>query len=72
MDEYEDLKNGAARIAEAFSPAHDISLCGVYEDEERISDVILVQHYRHARDVPTEYLPPSPFIEFTEDLPAEG
>jgi hypothetical protein len=72
MDEYEDLKNGTVRIAEAFSPAHDVSLCGVYEDEEWISEVILVQHYRHASDVPPEYLPPSPFIEFTEDLPTEG
>jgi hypothetical protein len=68
LEEYQDLENGTRRLAEAFADAHDISLMGVYEDENLSSEVFVVQHYRHARDVPSEYLPPSPFIEFDEDL----
>jgi hypothetical protein len=72
IEEYEDLNNGTVRIADAFSAAHDISLCGVFEDESWVSDVTLFQHYAHSRDVPSDYLPPSPFIEFTEeDQPVE-
>jgi hypothetical protein len=72
IDEYEDLMNGTVRISDAFARARDISLCGVYEDEEWISDVILVEHYKNAAEVPAEYLPPSPFMEFAEDLPVDG
>jgi hypothetical protein len=69
LDRYVDLENGTVQVAEAFADAHDVSLCGVFEDESEASDVILVEHYAHASEIPAEYLPPSPFIEFTEDLP---
>ncbi len=71
LDRYLQIQNGEVRTEDAFSDAHDISLCGVTEDEATVSEVIAVQHYRHSRDVPSEYLPPSPFIEFTDDLPEE-
>jgi len=71
IGEYEDISDQTMRIADAFSPAHDISLCGVYEDESWVSDVILVEHYPHPADVPAEYLPGSPFIEFTVDPSSE-
>ena len=61
-----DLVDGDVDLSEAFSDARDISLCGVFEAEQTASNVILVQHYRRPRDVPDEYLPPSPFIEFTD------
>jgi hypothetical protein len=69
LDRYVDLENGTVQVAEAFADAHDVSLCGVFEDESEASDVILVEHYAHASEIPAEYLPPSPFIEFAEDLP---
>jgi hypothetical protein len=69
LDRYEDLANGTVPLGEAYADAHDISLCGVFEDESDASDVILVEHYAHPSEIPAEYLPPSPFIEFTEDLP---
>ena len=64
MGHARDLVDEEAAPAEAFADAHDIALCGVYS-ADRASNVILVQHYRHLSDVPADYLPPSPFIEFT-------
>jgi hypothetical protein len=72
LDRFEDIARGRVPVSESFSDAHDVTLCGVYEEEGRASDVMVVQHYGHARDVPAEYLPPSPFIEFTEDLDVES
>ncbi len=66
LDRYVDLVAGDVVAAEAFSGARDISLCGVFE-ADRAANVFVVQHYRHQRDVPFDYLPPSPFIEFTDD-----
>lgn len=62
---YDELRIGDRPVAEAFSDARDISLCCVFK-ENRTSDVMVVQHYSHESDVPAEYLPPSPFIEFTD------
>lgn len=69
LDRYEQIENGEATVVDVFSDARDISLCGVYEEEGMASEVILVQHYPHFADVPTDYLPPSPFIEFEDDIP---
>jgi hypothetical protein len=71
LDRYEALADGTVAVNEAFSDAHDVSLCGVFEDESEASEVILVHHYAHASDVPAEYLPPSPFIDFPDDLPTD-
>ena len=68
LEEYQDLENGTKPLEQAFDDARDISLMGVYEDESTSSEVFAVQHYRHARDIPAEYLPPSPFIEFDTDI----
>lgn len=61
----EELLNAVIAVDEAFSEARDICLCCVFRDD-RTSDVTVVEHYRHAADIPREYLPPSPFIEFTD------
>jgi hypothetical protein len=66
-DRFGDVVAGDVDRDELFADARDISLCGVFEDGEAASNVLLVQHYRRGRDVPAEYLPPSPFIEFTDD-----
>jgi len=60
----QDLVLGDVGPQDAFADARDIALCGAYS-ADRAADVILVQHYRHLSDVPADYLPPSPFIEFT-------
>lgn len=62
---YEQLRDGVVALAEAFSDAHDMCLCGVFEDE-RASNVILVQHYKRADSIPNEYLPPAPFLDFSD------
>lgn len=72
LDTYEQIVNGEEAVAGVFEDAKDIALCSVYEEEAMSSEVILVQHYRHFADVPTDYLPLSPFITFEDDLPADG
>ncbi len=72
LDHYLKIANDGTEPAGAFSDAHDIELCGVFEDETMVSEVIAVEHYRHIDDVPPEYLPPSPFIEFEDDLPVNA
>jgi hypothetical protein len=67
IEDYGLLKNEAASLDDAFADAHDIELCGVYEAEGAVSNVFPIQHFRHGRDVPIEYLPPSPMIVFPED-----
>jgi hypothetical protein len=62
---FEELRNGNIPVGSAFSDARDISLCCVFEDG-RTSDVTVVEHYRHSGDIPGDYLPPSPLIEFTD------
>jgi len=69
---YQDMENGTTGTNDIFAAAHDITLCGVFEDEGFASDVLVIEHYRHAKDVPSEYLPPSPFIEFAEDEWSDG
>ena len=66
LESYRQLSNGTVPLDDAFSDAHDIELCGVYEAGGAVSNVFPVQHFRHGRDVPLEYLPPSPMIEFSE------
>jgi hypothetical protein len=67
VDRYRRLVDGEIPLREAFSDARDIALCGVIE-QARASNVFLVQHYRHIEQVPDQYLPPSPLIEFADDL----
>jgi hypothetical protein len=70
---YEQLADGDVPLTEAFSDARDVSLCGVFEKEHGPSNVFLVQHYKNVDGVAPDYLPPSPFLEFTgESLPGGG
>ena len=72
LGRYADLEAGDLAGADAFSDARDISLCGVFEAEQAASNVILVQHYTHLADVPVDYLPSSPFIEFADDAESDA
>jgi hypothetical protein len=68
LEEYLRFGSGELVLDEIFSAAHDLSLCGVFEDEQEVSNVLPVQHFAHIGNVPREYLPPSPFIKFSEGL----
>jgi hypothetical protein len=65
LSAYEQLVDGATP-ASVFAVAEKFSLCSVFEDEDAVSNVIVVETYRKASDVPSDYLPPHPQILFTE------
>ena len=67
---YDELRDEALPVSDAFSGGRDICLCCVFKDD-RTSDVTVVEHYRHAADIPPEYLPPSPLIEFTDSATSD-
>ncbi len=67
LEGYSDVMAGAVDRDDIYADARDISLCGVFEDGDA-SNVFLVQHYRRGRDVPPDYLPPTPFLEFTDEV----
>jgi hypothetical protein len=67
LEQYSDVVAGDLEPTEVFSDARDISLCGVIGEDEDSANVFLVQHYRRPRDVPADYLPASPFLEFIDD-----
>jgi hypothetical protein len=71
-DRYEQLREGEVEMAEAFADGRDISFCAVYEVEGLVENIALVRRFRQGDDVPAEYLPPSPFLEFAdEDSPTD-
>ena len=62
----QDVRDGWAAPSGLFSLGRELTLCGVVEGS--VSNVVRVAAYRKYRDVPDEYLPPSPFIEFPDTL----
>lgn len=71
LEHYQQCAKGERVLNDIFADAHDVELCGVYEDQKQVSNILPVRHFAHGGDVPHEYLPPSPFIEFSEDLSAD-
>jgi hypothetical protein len=67
-DLYESLASGAIDGKQAFLSATEAGLCGTVE-EPGVSNVFDVDYYQHGGEIPDEYLPPQPFIEFAQDLP---
>jgi hypothetical protein len=65
-DDYADLRDAELGVDDCFMPARDIALNGVFREEGVAPNVFLVQHFRTIRAVPTDYLPPGPFLEFTD------
>jgi len=68
IDTYHDLASGMINGHQAFLEASDLGLSGTAE-ATGVSNVIDIEFYDHPDDVPKEYLPPAPFINFPEDLP---
>jgi hypothetical protein len=65
----DDLRLQRVPAADAFGGAEQLTLCGVaVEEEVTSSNVFDVARYENLEDVPSEYLPGSPFLHFTEAL----
>jgi len=67
---YEQVRDGEIPLDDAFADGRAISLVGIFEVEQRVENVLVIEHYRRADRVPDLYLPPSPFVEF-DDVPPE-
>lgn len=68
-DTYQSLASGSIDGRQAFMTGADGGLSGTV-DTPGVANVFDVDFYQHAADIPVEYLPPGPFIEFAEDLPS--
>lgn len=65
---FDSLRDGSIDGRQAFLEAHEAGLSGTVE-EPGVSNIFDVDYYQHGEDIPADYLPPSPFIEFARDLP---
>jgi hypothetical protein len=65
---YQELASGAIDGRQAFLASSDAGLSGTVEDPG-VSNVFDVDFYHRADEIPEEYLPPHPFMEFARDLP---
>lgn len=69
---YDDLTAGSLDGRGAFLASTEAALVGTGE-EPGLANVFDVHRYREPSDVPAQYLPPSPEIDFADDLPtADG
>jgi hypothetical protein len=64
--DFEEVHNGEMEPSELFSLGKGFTLCGVVAGS--VSNVVRVASYRRFKDVPSDFLPPSRFIEFAEAL----
>jgi len=64
---YEQLRDGDVEPARAFDDARDMTLSGVYEVDGMVENIALIRRFGPVDDVPAEYLPPGPFLEFSEE-----
>jgi hypothetical protein len=62
---FEQLREQEVAPDQVFAQARDLSLCGVFVSSGA-SNVITVEHYPRPGSVPAEYLPPSPFLHFSD------
>ncbi len=67
LDDYEQFVPDDADPAGFFSVASDLSLCSVYAAPTAVSNVLLVEDYHGIDDVPPDYLPSNPLIQFTDE-----
>jgi hypothetical protein len=65
---YERYAAGDDPIDGIFAEAWDFLFCAVYEADDGPSNVADLGRYRKFRRVPVEYLPPTPFAEFDDQL----
>jgi hypothetical protein len=63
---YEQLTDGASPQV-IFARARDFFLCAVFDAIEAVSNVSVVESFDSSDNVPSEYLPPHPPVEFEGD-----
>jgi hypothetical protein len=69
LEYYQQLRRHEIPTTKAFDQAREIALCGVADEENVASSIVFdVSRYESIEDVPREYLPGAPFINFSEDL----
>jgi hypothetical protein len=67
---YEGFRGGRLSPTAAFNDAEDVALCGIDIDEQdKASDMFVVDFYGDGSAVPSAYLPGRPAVEFAEPLP---
>jgi hypothetical protein len=66
IESYEQLVDDATLSDAIFTNAEQPTLCAVFEAEEAVSNIAVVQSFATPDDVPSEYLPPHPAIAFAE------
>jgi len=62
--DFELARQGQEDVGDLLSLGRRFSLCGVTDGP--VGNVVLAASYRRYRDIPLEYLPPSPPVEFEE------
>jgi hypothetical protein len=67
MPTYVGLRDDESPAEAVFAAADELCLCAVYENPETASNVALVESYGALEEVPVEYLPPHPAVEFSEE-----
>ncbi len=65
---YEALAKGDITGADAFVASHEAGLSGTVE-EPGVSNIFDIDYYQPSSEIPDEYLPGRPFMEFARDLP---
>jgi hypothetical protein len=65
---WQQLEQGSIDGRTAFAEAKELGLSGTV-DTGGVANVFDVDWYDSLDDVPADYLPPSPFLTFAEDLP---
>jgi hypothetical protein len=66
IEDVEQLRQGWIPASDLFVLGAELTLCAVADGP--VSNVIRVRGYRKYRDVPVEFLPPEPFIDFPDLL----
>jgi len=64
--DFDDVRAGWTEPAGLFSLGREFTLCAVADGP--VSNVVRLANYRRIKDVPTDYLPPSPYVDFDETI----
>jgi hypothetical protein len=66
IESYERLVDDHTLTDRIFEEAEDLCLCAVFEAREAVSNVSVVRSFASVDEVPPEYLPPGPTLQFTD------
>ena len=69
---YDRCATGESPPEDIFAQSRDLALCSVFAAPDAVSNVLVVETYATVDDVPPEYLPPQPFLEFRDDVSGDG